>query len=76
MAPVPSLQAVGPVKDFPITEQDRILADAALRRAMADRIPDVEAVAQAIANSREEGWRACLDRITNPEFRKAIDREQ
>ena len=57
-----------------VTEQDLRLAKAALQRALEYRIPDVEAVAEAIADAREEGWRAAVDRLTDAGLRAALTR--
>ena len=59
-----------------VTEQDRKLAEAALRRALERRVSDVETVAEAIADAREEGWRSCLDRIVDLNLRAALVRDQ
>lgn len=60
-----------PVK---VTEQDRRMALDALDRALNQRIRDVDAIAEVIAWAREEGWRACLDRITDPALRESLER--
>ncbi len=60
-----------PVK---VTEQDRRMAIDALDRALNQRLRDVDVIAEAIAWAREEGWRAAIDRITEPALRKAMER--
>lgn len=48
----------------------------ALRRALDDRRPDVDVLAEAIAWAREEGWRSCLDRIVDAGLRRALTKDR